>query len=159
MRTISRHVNNLYLYFGYWAFAQHCCSVFSIYSTNLIFTFLAIATPASSLLKLLFKTLISTTRDVTRDDIAIWHLQNHVNQIKLVQFIQFLQRHYVPFQSVFCNSGENIKLNTEKLTSEVLISFLCSNKTSEYHCSQHLAHSQKRAGVSLSPFPLSLHGM
>ena len=79
MRTISRHVNNLYLYFGYWAFAQHCCSVFSIYSTNLIFTFLAIATPASSLLKLLFKTLISTTRDVTRDDIAIWHLQNHVN--------------------------------------------------------------------------------
>ena len=57
------------------------------------------------------------------------------------------------------NSSENIRLNTEKLTSEVLTSFLSSNKTSKYHCCQHLVHCQKRAGVSLSPFPLSLQNM
>ena len=61
--TTSRQVH-----IEYWAFAQHCRSVFLIYSTNLLMAFPAIAKPTSSNLKWLFEALILLIIDAILED-------------------------------------------------------------------------------------------
>ena len=58
MATTSRHLRR-----EYWAFAQHCLSLFSSSFRILLFTIFTIGTSDSSLLELLFKCFISVIKD------------------------------------------------------------------------------------------------